>query len=461
MSIIDINTALLNFSDVDPWTVKDSFEGVQIFGGTGSGKTSGSGAAIARAMLDNAYGGLVLTVKKDECRQWQEWAAATGRSESVFIMKPDSEFIFNFMDYESSRGDESDTEMVVNLFMSVIEIANSGKIAGKEAYWVLALRQMLRNAVDVLKCAKNSISIFDMYRLILSAPQSNIDVKSKDFKTESFCFEMMQKAALNESENPYPDLEISLLYWMKEFPNIAEKTRSIIVSMFTTTADAFLRGNLKKLFDGKTNLPPEYSQEGAIIILDLPVKEYGITGRIAQSIYKLVWQQAMERRDIDENTRPVFLFADEAQNFISGYDVEYQQTARSSRIASVYLSQNISNYHVALSSPDHANSILGNLSTKIFHSNSDVKTNNWASEIFGKTMQDITGFGQNRDAEAGTSSTSVNVNKQLQYLVEPLEFTTLSNGGLSNNLLVESIVHQSGRIWNITGSNHMRATFKQ
>jgi hypothetical protein len=40
-------------------TVRQAFGGISIFGGTGSGKTSGSGKIIALAMLDKGWGGLV------------------------------------------------------------------------------------------------------------------------------------------------------------------------------------------------------------------------------------------------------------------------------------------------------------------------------------------------------------------------------------------------------------------
>ncbi len=52
------------------WTLKDAFEGVQVFGGTGSGKSSGSGKALALAFLEANLGGLVLTAKTDERLAW-------------------------------------------------------------------------------------------------------------------------------------------------------------------------------------------------------------------------------------------------------------------------------------------------------------------------------------------------------------------------------------------------------
>lgn len=74
----DVRTPLLRLSDRDVWTVRDSFEGTQIFGATGSGKTSGSGATLARAFLKAGYGGLVLTVKREEAGQWRQWLAEAG-----------------------------------------------------------------------------------------------------------------------------------------------------------------------------------------------------------------------------------------------------------------------------------------------------------------------------------------------------------------------------------------------
>lgn len=71
----DLQLPLVEFSPADVWTLGDACTGVQIFGGIGSGKTSGSGAAIARAFLSNGFGGLVCCAKPSERELW-EWYAA-------------------------------------------------------------------------------------------------------------------------------------------------------------------------------------------------------------------------------------------------------------------------------------------------------------------------------------------------------------------------------------------------
>jgi len=54
-------------------------QGVQIFGTTGSGKSSGSGAFLAKSYLTAGFGGLILTVKIDEKEHWQKYCQETGR----------------------------------------------------------------------------------------------------------------------------------------------------------------------------------------------------------------------------------------------------------------------------------------------------------------------------------------------------------------------------------------------
>lgn len=108
------------------------------------------------------------------------------------------------------------------------------------------------------------------------------------------------------------DFDAAAEYWLNEFPNISSKTRSGIVSMFTSTIDNLLRRPFRMLFsdppdDWRKVAYPELTHQGIVIVMNLPVKEFGDAGRAAQIIYKYMWQQAAERRDITQNPRPVFV----------------------------------------------------------------------------------------------------------------------------------------------------------
>src|ERR1700759_2635658 len=54
----DLDTPLLQLSAVDTFTLRDACQGVHVFGGIGSGKTSGSGNALAAAYLRAGFCGV-------------------------------------------------------------------------------------------------------------------------------------------------------------------------------------------------------------------------------------------------------------------------------------------------------------------------------------------------------------------------------------------------------------------
>jgi hypothetical protein len=477
-------TPLLRFSSSDPWTIRHAFEGCQIFGATGSGKTTGSGQAIAKAFLQAGFGGLVLTAKRDECANWQEYARDTGREESLIIFSPSNKWRFNFLNYELNRPGPGAglTDNLVAIFANVLEVAErkeQGQGGGEGQFWRDALKDLLRNAIELLRFAKGTLTLEDIARIISTAPQSLDQVEdSSDWRRRSFCAECLKLAEERpKTEIEAKDFALTRQYWRFDFPNLAPKTRSIITTMFTNMASCFLRSPLRELFSTSTNFLPEHCFDGAVIILDLPQKEFLEVGRFAQALFKLMWQQAVERRDVKANPRPVFLWADESQYFINSYDMQFQTTARSSRAATVFLTQNISNYYAMLArqrAKPETDSLLGNLQLKVLHQNSDAETNWWAAELIGrnwiaKTSSNLSSSyngqsgAQNMGiiAEGASQQASSGVSEVFEYEVPPREFTLLKKGGPENKGLVEAIIFQGGRQWKKSGKTFLIATFKQ
>lgn len=66
--LFSLDRPLIQFSPADVWTVRDACEGVQVFGGIGSGKISGSGAAIAKSFLRGALVGWCCVLSQRNLR---------------------------------------------------------------------------------------------------------------------------------------------------------------------------------------------------------------------------------------------------------------------------------------------------------------------------------------------------------------------------------------------------------
>jgi type IV secretory pathway TraG/TraD family ATPase VirD4 len=187
----------------------------------------------------------------------------------------------------------------------------------------------------------------------------------------------------------------------------------------------------------------------------LPVQEFRLVGRIANLAWKYCFQVAVLRRTQPRHgyLRPVFLWADEAQNFVTKFDAEYQAVARSSGGCTVYLTQNRESYRRVLGNSDAVDSLLGNLQAKFFCQNSG-ETNEWAAKLLGERWLHVnsTNVGQGRSddihqQQTGNHSSGVTRSEQRRFFVEPATFTTLKRGGPQHQYQVEAIVYNGGHLF--------------
>lgn len=496
ISSFDLDTTLIKFTDSDQWshfTIRDAVEGVQIFGGIGSGKSSGSGNLIARKYLEHNFGGLVLTSKPDERQLWEEYCAKTGRLDDLIIIEPGGKQSFNFLDYESSakNGSTTFTENIVQVLKTVIR-SSEEKSGGKsdDPFWESSQDMLIYNVIDLCQLAYGTVSIQKLYNIVLTAPKKD-EQRNDSTKGDTFAhaFERAQdnvakqieafEQSLSKEErvklNNKDAFENAILkaipdaallksidqFFVEHFRNLSEKTRSIIEFSFSGFLFRLLKEPVHSLFcNHESTFTPEQCLDGKIILLDLPVKIYHKVGRDSQVLFKYIWQRAMEKRKVSANGRPVFLWADESQHFLHEYDAEYQATARSSRIATVYISQNIPNYHAnmgGIKSEYRVKSFLGTLGTKIFHANADIETNRHASDLIGEAYVEDE---SNTSTMAGKFSTSRTKSYKLERMVRPERFATLKTGGPKNNHQVEAYIHRQGNPF-FDGLPFRKITFNQ
>ena len=499
MENFDLDRPLLEFvssSEKSTWTIRHAVEGVQIFGGIGSGKTSGSGRMLALKYLAAGFGGLVLTVKLDEKQAWQEYCYLTGRIQDLVILEPGGSERFNFLEYESRHvgGKQTATDNIVEVLKTVIRAGDGkGSIGGDDPFWESALDMLMFNVIDLCQLAYGTLSIQQMYDIVQTIPQGKKAFKQQLLAERKSPFLKALEAAqervkakidlweVSLSEHAKKELEDADLleqriletlpearllkfldqFFFENFIELSDRTRSIIDFSFAGFLFRLLREPVYSLFcKGTSTVIPEDSLQGKIILLSLPVKFYHKVGRDCQILFKYIWQRAMERRDVAKNQRPLFLWADEAQNFLHEHDADYQATARSSRVATVYISQNMPNYYACMGGQKanfRVKSFLGTLATKIFHANADSDTNQYASELVGDDFfeEKSTGTTVSKDF-----SQTRNLSLKLDRVIRPEEFARLKTGGPHNGQRVEGYLHRQGDTV-FKGQNHTKMVFDQ
>ena len=473
---------LWEWGEGDTFTLADATTGVAVFGATGSGKTSGPARMLALSYLASGFGGLVLCAKPEERRQWEEWAEAAGRWDratqtgDLVIFDKRALHRFNFLDWEARRAGDGGgfTINVLALFQEIMSALNRGKDAGGEdgGFWKDALEQMMAATVDLVLLAGERIEPALLRDVVRSAPVTPEEASSTQWQATSRLWQLATKAQERQAaagdEEAQADLGECIAYWLDDFPKLSEKTRSIIVLSFTSFLRLFTSQPLRQLFSTTTNLQPEDMFSGNVIIVDLPVQLFRQVGRVAALVMKYCAQIAILRRSQPTTPglylRPVFLWADEAQNFMSDFDPEFQAVARSAGGCTVYLAQNVNQYRRLLGNDDNFEAFIGNLQTKVFCQNTS-ETNSWASELLGKRWMQVknrsTNFGGGQQPGSATSGGGTSTSVQLMALVEPNAFTTLRRGGPANGFIVEAVAFKGGQVFNASGENYRRLEIDQ
>jgi hypothetical protein len=439
-------------------------------------------------------GALVLCAKADEADDWKAYAKQVGREHDVIEIDHTAQKRFNFLDYAlATIAQEEGMEQNLLAVMDTVIEAASGKVAesgGDNQYFYDNAREMVSHVLPILIAVYGRLTINDIVNFINSAPKSQQQLASREWQRESYCAKTLALASLVMEEKP--DIAIHGDYWVTTFADLSDKGRSSIVTTFTSTVYPFRTGKLRDLFCTDTNIVPEMTQNGAILIVNLPIKKFGKMGEAAQKIVKYLWQLSIEARPKQTRgwwiwekdiRRPVALFADECQFFVSSYDDKFFSTARSARACGVYLTQDLPSFYARLAGAagEHgAEALIGKFQTTIVHAGKDRTTNQAAADLVGKiTMEqastqqsdgrnsggggaqhtDDTTLSDNSGRNVGRSRT---VSTYRDYAISPEYFTNqLRNGMKENRFKVDGIMVTIGRTWKHSKANFIKTEFNQ
>lgn len=393
----NLDTTLVQVTPKDSFTVRDSFNGVHVFGAIGSGKTSGTGRLLSGAYLRAGYGGLVLCAKPEEVELWISYCKQHGREKSMVLFN-DKEGC-NFIAWEFARkGGAEAASSVTDTLMRILEAADTaaGQKAGKagDEFWTKTARQMLMYAISALYAATGNVTANDIVRFITTMPTKNPATEEEKAKLdENFAVSILHQMRTNPAREIPDDLkEQTISYWRVQYIAYPEKTRGSILAHVTSNLNRFNTGMLRKCFCDQTTILPEMCFSGAIIIMALPVLSHNEDGIVAQQLFKFLWQRAVESRNglaRQFRERPVFLYADEAQYFVNSYDDQFLSTCRGSKACVVFMTQSLPTYYSMLGKEksDAVDGFLGKFNTHIYHLNPDPRTNAYASSLIGRGIQ--------------------------------------------------------------------------
>jgi hypothetical protein len=404
---------------------------------------------------------LVLTVKSDETQRWIEYAKQTGRISDVITFNAESQLSFDPLAYTWNIPGRSAAhiETIVELFTTLMSVGKVYQPSSGERYFEQAVEELMCAALVVLAFAAEPISIISIHKLISSLPYEADQVESPEWQASSYCSSVIERLRQRKerfSESQWEDLDIAILHLLEKWPNLDPRTRSNIESTWSGMASKFTYSPFREMFcSGRVDFTPEQTtHEHKIIIVDMPVLEYGReTSRLCQILIRIIFQRAWLRHQYTPGCcHGAFLFQDEFALLMHRHEAHFHMVCRSSGIAPICILPNILNMAAEEFGEQTPGAktlgFLGLFSLKIAHANNETMTNEYLSNQIGREYRYIDGW----NAGSGNQNhqhTGVSGNKQFVHLLEPIEFTRLVKPD-GENPLSQAIVYQSGRTFSAT-----------
>jgi len=466
-----LDTPLLHWSNTDPFRVRDLLNGgVCITGRSGSGKTSSSGKEIGQAILGYPKtGGLILAAKPEDLFMWQAMFEKAGRSEDLLVFGPDSPNRFNFLGYVVAMGGH--TRDVTRCITVIGETMRASDIKGGENadFFEKAQERTIYNAVEIVRLATGSVSAQAIQRFITDAPMSPGQLSSPRWQA-GYCNQCLAEAfEKSKTAEASHDYHLAADYWLGEFPAMADKTRSSILTGVMGDLHVFNTGVVKELVSTTTNVSPDDMLAGKWVIVNMAPAEWGDMGALVAAGWKYLVQRRVLRRRTQPDDNVVVIWADEYAQFVNNYDAHYLAQCRSHMGSMIVLTQSLHSYYMTMkgeAGKHQADALLTNFSTKIFHALGDVQTSEWASGLIGKgrevfvgtSLAPMEGMGEEL---MGRSRVSSNASEHYEFMLKPnLLMNGMRTGGMANNLICDAVVMRSGEAFS-DGRNWMWREFSQ
>ena len=413
------------------WSWGDFYKNCIIFGMPGTGKT----VCILNALLDGLLlsnaesgplcSGLILDPKGDFRRKLRVVCKKYGREDDILTIDP--EFPKRSIQWNPLDSDDDELE-VASRFAAAME-AVSGQGGEKDKYWTDSAKKFIRHAIKLLR--------------LTNPPGEPPSLAQIGELASSFG---KLSAACDRIADDDPRGDQALAFFAEEWAGLANETRTTVQSYLTNMIDPFLMAPYDTLFAGRSTLKvSEMIREGKILYIYMPIADKETMSKVICTFVKLEYFREVLKNP-EKKQRQTFFLCDEFQVYFTSMvgkgDADFFERSRQSKHANIIATQN---YPALLKVTGDKESIVSNLvsncAVKIFLRNTDEKTNDYASKIFGQALVAMASSNLSQGSGKSLGSWGASANRQYDQKVRPEEFINLAVPGE----YAETVVHLASR----------------
>ena len=454
--------------------------GVLVLGAISSGKTSATAAMLLRRLLaDPRTGLLLLTAHPEEAARILGYIRDAGREQDLLRFSR-----HRFNPWEWGRRTGYSVEDLTALLMQALEVSGRVERSAPQAQdsWIASMQSLVRAAIQLLTLGQDFLSLYDIHRVLISAPADARDPHRPSWQQESFCHQLLVQARQRVARSGHPlaqhDLRMVEDYFLRFWATLNPRTKTTVVSVFQAFASPFLYGELFQRCCTGLSIDPRVTHGGKLILMDTPA-ESSESNLVMQTLMKTCWQLATRRRRLTPQSGMAVCYADEAALYATSGDGPFLAIARNRKATMVYIGHAIPEFAEKIGH-NAAMNLFSHFRTKIFHATNDPETAQYAASLIGETWQpQLTHTRTESHTASGAMNLlwngairllaqcygfswgeSVSVTDRLAPQILPHDLATLRTGGKAHRFLVDVIIVQSGTTWS-QGRNFLHATLRQ
>lgn len=338
-------------------------------------------------------GMLILDVKGNYYKQVYEYTKKYEILDDLIVIGLSSNVFYNPLHKPHLK-----PQVLANRLKTILLLFSENN---SESYWLDKAEEVLCECIKLCRLYNNGYVTFVELHKLVTLP----DYYKEKIKT-------LKNLFINSkfSNKELYDLNASLNFFEKEFFNLDDRTKNIIISEITRITNTFVSDyDVMETFCAPKNKLSfsgfdEVLSSGKIVVLNMNIFEYNVLSRIIATYLKLDFQTEIMSNLSKGVVYPSVFICDEYDKFVSKTDGEFFSLSREAKCINIVSTQSYSSLKNALKDENSVKVIIQNLINKIWFRTDDIFTIEESQKQLGKEEKEKTSKSISESAKETTFS---------------------------------------------------------
>lgn len=338
-------------------------------------------------------GMLILDVKGNYYKQVYEYSKKYEILDDLIVIGLGSNVFYNPLHKPHLK-----PQVLANRLKTILLLFSENN---SESYWLDKAEEVLCECIKLCRLYNNGYVTFVELHKLVTLP----DYYKEKIKT-------LKNLFINSkfSNKELYDLNASLNFFEKEFFNLDDRTKNIIISEITRITNTFVSDyDVMETFCAPKNKLSfsgfdEVLSSGKIVVLNMNIFEYNMLSRIIATYLKLDFQTEIMSNLSKGVVYPSVFICDEYDKFVSKTDGEFFSLSQEAKCINIVSTQSYSSLKNALKDENSVKVIIQNLINKIWFRTDDIFTIEESQKQLGKEEKEKTSKSISESAKETTFS---------------------------------------------------------